>query len=222
MQTIEELRKKHAEEIAKLEAEIHVRAMLPGEPAFIFKHNDHVSVSYDFTKLGDAVNFAESFPGSVPAFQFSGTYSHFKPASLISKGRDSAKDWANQSKRQALECVAELRLHSFRLSNENGFQSQCSLEFFAEIQGVVFSIQCRIGTGHGSMYPPHYLTMRPVMNGSTHQSSVARWDSPPAIQACHSRSVRFSTGSGAGKAVDARFYYTDWDSVRLVVEECEG
>lgn len=216
MKSIEELKKRHASELAKLEREIADAGLLPAnpKPAHVIAHEGFTGATYEFPTLREAVKFAESFEGLIPALEFAGTYGHFKPEVLFD--RDAKRDFESP-KRQPMECVAELRLQSFRLSNDDPLQSSAELSFYAKRGERVFDITCRIGSGYAR--PPYYLTMRPTMNGNTRRSNVALWNAPDAVRANHSRTTRYATGSGAEKGVDARFYYCEFESLNLLCDE---
>lgn len=201
-------------ECARLTREADEAARLPEGIASMYAHKQSTHAAYNVPSLRAAIALGRSFPGFVPSFAYTGVFDHFRPPCLI-QSRSERADWEQAEKNEArppLECVAALKLETFRLSNDSAFQSSATLVFHAVIEGRPFEVSARILADH--LRPPHYLKMRPVMNGNSHNATVARWDAPEATRLC-SRSTRFSTGSGPSHAVDARFYFADWESLDL-------
>ena len=94
MKKIEQLKAQQAQEIAKLEREIAIRAMLPVEPRFVHDHKDHVGLSYAKDKfparytLAEAIAIMEQFPNKVESEHWKNGCCSVRPLAINSSAKN--------------------------------------------------------------------------------------------------------------------------------------
>jgi hypothetical protein len=142
------LEKKHAEELARFDREARILAHLPAtiEPAHVYAHADHTSVTYEVTTVADAVWVFAAYNGTTPGIAIE--YAEHWKDGCLSVLPAALNTYATRE-RAVLEntSAAELRFDGYGGNRHDGPDyNTVELRFFATLPtGAHLHVGVRIG-----------------------------------------------------------------------------
>jgi len=133
MTKLEQLQKKHAEELVRARTEETICALLPVEPRSIYAHKKYASVSYEVQTFQEAVGIVSKYEPVIYHAE------HWKNACLSVMPEPINEYAKDERATMDGESYCELLLHSF---GEGRYQQQ-ELHFFVRLEGYWLKVDVR-------------------------------------------------------------------------------
>jgi len=172
METLEELKAKHAREIAELEREHEILALLPVKPDRVMFHSGKPHIYHKAETLAEAVAILDSYE-TEPFVQLDGTFLHHKPLDWISeRDQDSAKS--------VTDCAGAL----LTIGGGRGFGPDAKITKWARLQnGTTAEVQVSLGVYPcGEGFPARWRVQSRVIY-DLHGNVTKAEHTPPTIVA---------------------------------------